>query len=258
MTEMSRVGRALLAVAVLALCGALAEHAGAARQSTADCNPFYEYCDPGALPAGVYTTRYFLPGMRVTVPGRGWSSPQDSTNELKLHPPGYSDATLLRFWVDPRLSTPCSDRVIPGQIRTPAEAVRWFRNNTNLIVSSPRRTTIAGHLAALTVDVNLSPTAPRCSPSCPTPCIDYFLFFAGTGPDVTDLASGHTPGAKDAFGSGRGELVRLYFAEIGKPSHLFVVGVDTYNKKDFAALTSVASTLLARLRLPPKLPPNHS
>jgi hypothetical protein len=56
----------------------------------------------------------------------------------------------------------------------------------------------------------------------------------------------------------RGELVSFYFAEIDKPAHLFVIGVDTYNKHDFDALTPVASKLLARLRLPSKLPPNHS
>ncbi|HEX6787639.1 MAG TPA: hypothetical protein VF091_00245 [Gaiellaceae bacterium] len=241
-------------VAILAtatLVGALvAGGAGAATRSAATCNPAYEYCDPGALPAGAYTTQYFLPGMRVRLPSRGWSSPQDSTNELRLHPPGYSDATFLRFWTDPRLSTACSDRVISARITTPAQAVRWFRSNKELLVSPPRQATIAGHVAALTIDVDLSPTAPRCGASCPGPCIDYFLFFGGTAPDATDLAPGHTPGAKDGFGSARGELVRFYFAEIRKPARLFVVGVDTYSKKDFAALTPVASTLLAKLHLP--------
>lgn len=250
-----RVRDALLALAALASCGALAAFAGAATQTPAGCTPSYEYCNPGALPAGVYTTQYFLPGMRVTLPGRGWSSPQDSATELRLHPPGYSGPTFLRFWIDPRLSTTCTDRVISTKITTPAQAAHWFRSNKNMIVSSPRQTTIANHVAALTVDVDLSPTAPRCDPSCPAPCIDYFLFFQGTGPDAADLAPGHTPGAKDGFGSGRGELVRFYFAEIGKPSHLFVIGVDTYSRKDFATLTATASRLLTTLRLPSKLPP---
>jgi hypothetical protein len=243
--------------ALLALSGALAAIAGADTPLATGCNPLYEYCIPGALPAGGYTTQYFLPGMRVSLPGSGWSSPQDSTTELNLHPPGYSASPSVRFWVDPRLSTPCSDKVIPVHITTPAEAVHWFRSNPNMIVSPPRRTTIAGHVAAVTVDVNLTASAPRCSPSCSGPCIDYFLFFTGTGPLATDAAPGHTPGIKDLFGSGRGELVRFYFAEIAKPAHLFVIGVDTYNKHDFTALTPVASKLLARLQLPSKLPPNH-
>lgn len=248
---------ALLTLTALASCAVFAAFAGAATQSAAGCTPSYEYCNPGALRAGVYTTRYFLPGMRLTLPSRGWSSPQDSTNELRLHPPGYSDATFLRFWIDPSLSTACSDRVISTRITTPTQAVHWFRSNKNLIVSPPRRATIAGHLAALTIDVDLSPTAPRCSRSCPGPCIDYFLFFEGTAPDARDLAPGHTPGAKDGFGSGRGELVRFYFAEIGKPSHLFVIAVDTYSKKDFADLTPSAAKLFAKLNLPRHLPPKH-
>jgi hypothetical protein len=76
------------------------------------------------------------------------------------------------------------------------------------------------------------------------------LFFGGTAPDATDLAPGHTAGIKDGFGSGRGQPVRLYFAAIGQPSHLFVVGVDTPSKRVFTALTASMPGLLARLRLP--------
>ena len=257
MARAPSIRRAALASAVVAWGGLIAALASAAMGASLACQPAWEYCDPGSLPAGVYTTQYFLPGLRVSLPGRGWSSPQDSAAELRLHPPGYSGSTVLRFWTDPRLSTPCSDRVISTRVETPAQAVRWFRSNNNMIVSPPRQTTIANHLAALTVDANLSPTAPRCDPSCPGPCMDYFLFFQGTGPDATDLAPGHTPGVKDGFGSGQGEFVRFYFAEIGKPSHLFVIGIDTSSKKDLAALTPNASKLLATLRLPSRLPPAH-
>lgn len=246
-----------LAATALA-CALLTVAAGAATRSI--CNPLTEYCDPGRLHAGVYTTRYFLPGMRVDVPGSGWSSAQDSTTELKLSPPGYPDPTTaptIRFWTDPRVTTPCSDNVLPVDMTTPARAVRWLRSNKDMVVSVPKRTTIAGHLAALRVDLDVSPNAPQCHPSCPGPCIDYFGFFGGTAPDATDLAPGHTPGIKDAFGSGRGELVRLYFAHIGPPSHLFVVGVDTPNGNGFAQVSAAAATMLTHLRLPTRLPPKQ-
>jgi hypothetical protein len=195
--------------------------------------------------------------MRVTLPGAGWSSAQDSTDEFKLSPPGYpatDSAPVIRFWIDPHASTPCSDQVLAVDMSTPARAVDWLRSNKNLIVSTPQRTTIAAHLPALRVDVlNLSPTAPKCSSSCPGPCFDFFLFFGGSFASP-DLAPGHTPKATEVFG---GDPVRFYFAAIGPPSHLFTVGVETPNRKGFAKVNAEAVTLLAHMHLPPKLPPKH-
>jgi hypothetical protein len=255
-----------LAASTVIVC-ALVVAAGAATRAVAICNPAFEYCNPGQLQAGVYTTRYFLPGMQVNVPGSGWSSEQDSTTEFKLSLPGYPNPNttpLIRFWIDPRASTPCSDKVIPVNMTTPVRAVHWLRNNKNLTVSAPRRTTIAGKLQALTVDLNVSKTAPRCS-GAPAVAADYFLFFGGTAPAPTDIAPQHTPGVKDAFGTGRGELVRLYLAQIGPPAHLFVVGIDVPNRiggppmrKRFAQVNGIATSILADLQLPATLPPKQN
>src|SRR5437879_4838722 len=94
-------------VGVTLLTGAVALAAGAATRSAADCNPAHQYCNPGLLPAGVYTTRYFLPGMKVTVPAGGWQSSQDSAIEFKLYPPNYAptdSSPAIRFWIDPHVS----------------------------------------------------------------------------------------------------------------------------------------------------------
>lgn len=145
---------------------------GAARTSSADVRCLSPGGDPpGILAAGVYTTRCFLPGMRVM-----------------------------------------------------------------------RRTTIAGHIPALMVDLDTATNAPRCDPSCPGPCMGYFIF----------RAPGITP--TDTYGTGRGEPVRLYFAQIGPPTHLFAVNVDTPNKHVFATMNVIAAKMLATLRLPSKLP----
>lgn len=242
----------LTLAATTLVCALAAVGAGATTQSAASCNPSHKYCNSGVLPAGVYTTRYFVPGMRVRVPAGGWHSSQDSPDEFKLNPP-HAASTTIRFWIDPRASAPCTDKVLPVNITTPARAVSWLRSNKNFVVSTPKRTTIAGHLSALRVNLNVAAAAPRCSRVCSGPCIDYFLFFRGVVPSP-DLASGHTPGATDVFGSGRGEPVRLYFAEIRKPSHLFVVGIDTSNAKASKNLTAVAKKMLATLRLPANLP----
>jgi hypothetical protein len=233
--------------------------ASAATQSArAVCNPSYEYCDPGKLHAGVYTTRYFLPGMRVNVPGSGWTSDQDSTTEFKLSPPGYRDphtAPRIAFWIDPRVTTPCTDKVLPYKLTTPARAVHWFSTNKNFVVSATKRTTIAGHIPALRIDYDVSSRAPQC-PGAPPHAIDYFAFFGGPGPDATDVAPGHTPGIKDGFGTGIDEPVRLYFAHIGSPSHshLLIVGVDSPNRNDVAGLRADAAKMVAHLHLSTKLP----
>jgi hypothetical protein len=202
--------------------------------------------------------------MRVKVPSSGWVRHQDSTTEFSLIPPGYAGGPatgantlpLIRFWIDPRVGTACTDKLLPLRLTTPASAVRWMTTDKNFIVSATKRTTIAGHLAALTVDYDVSPKAPKCAPACPSSCIDYFDFLGGPGPDATDLAPGHTPGIKDGFGTGAGDPVLLYFAHIGPPSHshLFMVGVETPNGKDQAQLRADAAKMLAHLRLPTRLP----
>jgi hypothetical protein len=231
----------------------------AASRSAANCDPTTKYCDPGKLHAGVYTTRYFLHGMRVNVPGTGWVSHQDSTTEFKLSPPGFHDpnaAPVIRFWIDPRITTPCTAKVLPTRLTTPASAVDWLRANKNFIVYGAGRTRIAGHLAARRIEYDVSPKAPKCDPHCPSSCIDYFAFMGGPQPDATDLPPGHTPGIKDGFGTGAQDPVRLYFAHIGPPSHshLFMVGVETPNGNDLAGLRNDAAKMLAHLRLPSQFP----
>lgn len=250
----------VVALLAVTLAGGATAPVNAAPRSAATCNAVYKYCKPGQLHAGAYTTRYFLHGMRIDVPGSGWTSHQDSTTEFKLFPPGYPDSRIA-FWIDPRVTTPCTDVVLPVRIGTPASAVRWLTTNKNFLVSATNRTTIAGHLAAVRIDYDVSPSAPKCDPTCPAvSCIDYFAFFGGPQPDATDLAPTHTPGIKDGFGTGANDPVRLYFAHIGTPahSHLFMVGVETPNGNDLAGLRSDAARMLAHLRLPARLPATGS
>jgi hypothetical protein len=197
--------------------------------------------------------------MRVNVPSGGWVSHQDSTTEFKLSPPGHSSpdtAPVIRFWIDPRVSTPCTDKVLPLRLTTAASEVRWMTTNENFTISATKRTTIAGHLTALRLDYVVSPSAPECDPACGGPCIDYFMFTGGPQPDARDLAPTHTPGIKDGFGTDAHDPVRLYLAHIGSSSHshLLMVGVETPNGNDQAGLRAEAAAMLAQLRLPTNLP----
>ena len=191
----------------------------------------------------MYVTRNFMPGLRVTVPAGGWRGGEDSSVELRLEPPGHL-GEYIRFRLDPHASTPCTGRVLPVDLSTPARIVRWLRGNKNLTVSAPRRGTIAGALAAVSVDLDDSPSAPRCDPNCPPgPCIDYFRF----------PADGYT----EPYGTGAGSPVRLYFASIRPPAHLFTIGIESPNQKEFAPLIASAAPIIASVRLPAKLPPKR-
>lgn len=201
------------------------------------------FCTPGLLPAGTYVTRNFMPGLRVTVPAGGWRGGEDSSLELRLEPPGHP-GEYLRFWLDPHASTPCSDRLLSVDTTTPARVVSWLRGNKNLTVSAPRQTMIAGGLTALSVDLDDSATAPRCDPTCPPgPCIAYFLFPGD--------------GYSESYGTGARSPVRLYFARIGPPAHVFTVGIESSGPKQFQPLIAEVASILAQVRLPTKLPPER-
>jgi hypothetical protein len=197
---------------------------------------------PEALPGGPYTTRCFLPGLKITLPPGGWQRTEDTAGELELIPPNgtNTESPALRAFIDPHASTPCTDKIVATDISTPALIIKWLKANKNLVITGPQKTTIGGHPAWF-VDLDTSATAPKCDSSCPGPCLDYFLF--------------RTPGIGiDPYGTGRGELIRLYFAQIASPQHLFVFNVDTPNKKLFATMTAIAAKLVAGLHLPARLP----
>ena len=230
----------LMLVAVLVVGGVAVTGSLATRSTLTSC------ISGGAqevLPAGVYATRCFLPGMKITLPPGGWTGTEDTAGELELIPPNgtNTESPALRAFIDPHASTPCTDKILATDISRPALIIKWLKANKNLVIKGPRRTSIAGHIPAWFVDLDTSPSAPRCDPSCPGPCLDYFLF--------------RTPGiGTDPYGTGRGELTRLYFAEIGVPKHLFVFNVDTPNKNVFATMTAIAAKMVAGMHLPSKLP----
>jgi hypothetical protein len=236
---LNRFGFVAVAVVVAALCGAAASTL-AAPSTVTSC--IYLPGKP-ILPAGVYTTQCFLPGLKVAMPTTGWRRTEDTAGELELIPPNgtNTESPALRAFIDPHASTPCTDQILPADISTPALIIKWLKANKNLIIKGPKRTTIGGRTPAWFVDLDTTATAPQCDPSCPGPCFDYFLF--------------RTPGiGTDPYGTGRGELVRLYFAEIGSPKHLFVFNIDTPNKKVFATMTAIAAKMVAGMQLPSNLP----
>ena len=201
---------------------------------------------PVAQKPVTYTTKRFLPGLRMTVPNGRWKLRIDNVHDLTINSPAGPEpaGTNVNVWLDPYASRR-SDAAHPnGQPltrvgRAPSLLVGWLRANPALVVSSPSSRRIAGgSLNATSVDINLAKTAPRESASCPGPCLTY-LAIAGPGPAF-------------GFGTGLGEPVRLYLAtvRIGGREHTLAVTIDSPSPTAFAAVLPSAERIVASMRLP--------
>jgi hypothetical protein len=175
--------------------------------------------------------------MRLTAPRAGWVQVEDTPLQFKFAPPHASptdDATALRIWLDPHATAPCADRDLHVPMSTPGRVVAWLQHNKVLEITHIRHVTIAGHLPAIQLNLDTTPHAPKCAPECPGPCLDYFLLRGG--------------GATDTYGTGRGELVRLYLAQVG--SHVLIAGLDTPNKSTFNRVAPDTAAMMSSLKLP--------
>jgi len=174
-----------------------------------------------------YTTKVFMPGMQVTVPDAGWRIHQDHKGQFTVGP---SNGPTIHFWLDPIASTPKTDTPVAGVGRTAAALIAWLRHNPNFVVSSPVTRTIGAGLKMTSVDLDVSPNAPQVDPSCPGPCLDYFIFKG-----------------EDPFGTGRGEPVRLYVAPLG--GHTLLIAIDVPSKGALKSAIQSSTHVLGSVRL---------
>jgi hypothetical protein len=213
-------------LAVIVAVGSIAANAQFAAESKAGTD------------VSVYTAQVFMRGMKVSLPS-GWTVSEDAPGELKLAaPPGPMRGTNVGFWLDPRASA-AHGVVLPHVGRTTAALIQWLRGNSNFVVTAPATRRIAHGLLAKTVNLNLSAKAPREDPSCPGPCLTYFVIRGS--------------GYNHEFGTGRGEPIRFYFATLrprGKTAHTFVIYVGAPSAKAFKAAIPSAQRIVASLRLP--------
>jgi hypothetical protein len=187
----------------------------------------------------------FLRGMKVTVPNRHWGVFEDHPGEYNLAaPPGVMSDVHVHFWLDP-FATAAHGRPLHGIRRTPQALVEWLRHDPDFVVSQPVHRRIAGRVTAISVDLDLSATAPREDPSCPEPCLTYLGF------------RGRNYGFD--FGSGRHMPVRLYFASVrrGGRTRILAVAIDTPSAQAFNAALGPVESMLASVKLPARLTPGH-
>jgi hypothetical protein len=241
-STVARIARITVAAAVLGAVAAVTQACGGSGASgtaglTAPSLPPASASATSSSSGTVtYTAQVFMRGMKVTVPASGWAVYEDHPGEFNLaSPDGKMGGTNIHFWLDPYASTP-HDRPIRTAGTTPTALIRWLRGNPSFIVSAPVSRRIAHGTGAASVDLDVSATAPRSDPGCPGPCLVYFVW----------------PHFGFDYGTGQGELIRLYFATLDtatKP-HTLVISIDTPDAQTFTAVIPTAEKIIDSVQLP--------
>jgi hypothetical protein len=198
---------------------------------------------PGPLPAGSYTTTYFLDGQLTLDIPHGWESTEDQPVEFNAGPPGGPHRVV--FWVDPfpaRFDEDGIAQPIRGVPRTAVGVLDWFATNPNLDVSKPRRGTIGVmDLPASVIDVAIAPDAKNEEPDCPKElkvCVTLLSW----------------PNVQLALGIAAVERMRLYLADVryGGKRHLLAVAIQGNDQDALASILSDAERLIASAKAPIK------
>lgn len=196
------------------------------------------FVNPGNLPTGQYTTKYFFAGQMTLRFAKGWKSDEDSTGEFAAYPKATPNARVI-FWEDVYTLT----AVKPGTMRrdgplrrTSASLVGWLQKNPNLAVSKPAPGKI-GSIHARVVDVGLSANAVNDDPGCPAKACVNFLRF---------------PQWEEPYGIAGKSVTRFYLSDVhyGGVGHLFIVAVEAVGRAQLHAFLPAARKVVATVRVP--------
>jgi hypothetical protein len=201
--------------------------------------------DPGDLPVGSYTTKYFLDGyLTVTFP-EPWVSHEDQQDSFIASPQGKWENRDLFFWLDPY---PVEGKTFDLKHRaqgvpiTTAGWLQWLSNNPNLRVSDPKKATIGKEgLPAKVVDVGISDNAVNDDPSY-APC---------RRETCRELLSWPTS-AEYGYSLIGEQTVRMYLSDIsyGGQTHLLAVAIDAPDPAALKAFAPAAERVIDSARAP--------
>jgi hypothetical protein len=201
--------------------------------------------DPGSLPPGSYTTKYFLDGyLTVTFP-EPWVSHEDQQDSFIASPQGKWENRDLFFWLDPY---PVEGKTFDLKHRaqgvpiTTAGWLQWLSNNPNLRVSDPKKATIGKEgLPAKVVDVGISDNAVNDDPSY-APC---------RRETCRELLSWPTS-AEYGYSLIGEQTVRMYLSDVeyGGKTHLLAVAIDAYSQDNLEAFAPTAERVIDSARAP--------
>ena len=189
----------------------------------------------GDLPAGQIATRGFLPGTTFRLADDGWFNTEDEPGEFNLRRVDHPNAAIF-LWIDP---VPLMNEVpVPNLQATRDGVLRWLQHHPYLTAGKVTKVSLGGDPNAVSLRVAYRPHGPS-GPDCGgATCFDLFHF--------------EGPGHNFDYGSGLGEPLRLYLAEIvvGGMPHTMVVSVveqDPADRAAFPALESAAAVVLATM-----------
>ncbi len=174
---MRKLTPALIAAALLATAGALTSRAAG--------NPT------------TYTAKVFMRGMTVPVPD-SLTIHKDKFGSLEFQAatgPNHG-GWAVTFFLDPRVLAP-HGRALPDVGHTAVDILAWLRTNPNFVVSAPAARRIGG-VPAKSVDLDVTLSAPKEDPHCPSACITW-LSLLRRGP-ATTTASSTAPGTANRSG----------------------------------------------------------
>jgi hypothetical protein len=201
--------------------------------------------DPGSLPPGSYTTKYFLDGYLTVTFDEPWVSHEEQQDAFESSPQEkYHDVTLY-FWLDPY---PLEGKTFDVKHRaqgvpiTTAGWLQWLSNNPNLRVSDPKKATIGKEgLPAKVVDVGISDNAVNDDPSY-APC---------RRETCIELLSWPTS-AEYGYSLIGEQTVRMYLSDVeyGGKTHLLAVAIDAYGQDNLEAFAPTAERVIDSARAP--------
>ena len=159
----------------------------------------------------------FMPGLSFVGP-KGWEASEDAAGSLALRPIGLPFDRML-FWVDV-VPQDANGKPVLTVASTPEALTTWLSEQPGLIVSKPQAVTIGAGIPAISVVVDVDPTARNDFAGCLSAVCKNTLV------DPVHWPDGGTGPERDPDGSGI--VYRYYFAMVGRAPnrHLLAIALE--------------------------------
>ena len=194
---------------------------------------------PGPLPAGEFTTTYFLDGHLGLTFESGWASAEDQGVEFNAFPEGESDINRVLFWSD-LIPVGPDGNVVDGIPNTTAGFLEWLAGRPGVELSQPTPATIgAAQIPALTVDMSVADDADNEDPGCPVDACIMPFTWVNAGPNVF-------------CGTAQPWILRMYVSDVvyGGEQHTITVAIEASDQATLEAFLPRAERLIASATAP--------
>ena len=188
---------------------------------------------PGPLPAGEFTTTYFLDGHLTLMFEPGWASAEDQGVEFNAAPEGEADSNRVLFWTDLVPVEP-DGNVAEGVPNTAEGFLGWLARRPGVQLSDRAEATI-GHAQtpAMVVDMAVADDAENEEPGCPFGACILPFTWVNAGPNV--------------YGTTQPWVLRMYVSDVtyGGAQHTITVAIEAQDRATLEAFLPAAERLIA-------------